>query len=120
MPWTSSGSPTISPAVMRGLSEENGSWKMICACLRNGRSSFFESPLMSWPCIFTTPDVGSISRRMARPAVDFIDLAHGAAQQALLHREVLLEVFHLKNGHLEDGCALNHGNSSRPPSGPAF
>ena len=30
----SSGSPTISPAVMRGLSEENGSWKMICICRR--------------------------------------------------------------------------------------
>jgi len=29
-PWTLSGSPTISPAFMRGLREANGSWKMIC------------------------------------------------------------------------------------------
>ena len=34
MPWTLSGSPTISPAVMRGLSEANGSWKMICIARR--------------------------------------------------------------------------------------
>ena len=33
-PCTRSGSPTMSPAVMRGLSEENGSWKMICICRR--------------------------------------------------------------------------------------
>ena len=34
MPWTSSGSPTMSPADMRGFSDENGSWKMICICRR--------------------------------------------------------------------------------------
>ena len=38
MPFTSSGSPMISAIVMRGLSEENGSWKIICICRRSGRS----------------------------------------------------------------------------------
>ena len=34
MPCTRSGSATMSPADMRGSSEENGSWKMICICRR--------------------------------------------------------------------------------------
>ena len=41
MPFTSSGSPMMSMIVMRGLSEENGSWKIICICRRSGRSSAF-------------------------------------------------------------------------------
>ena len=36
-PLTSSGSPTMSSSVMRGLSEENGSWKIICIWRRSGR-----------------------------------------------------------------------------------
>ena len=39
MPWTSSGSPTRSSSVMRGLSEVNGSWKIICISRRSARSS---------------------------------------------------------------------------------
>ena len=39
MPFTSSGSAMISVIVMRGLSEENGSWKIICIWRRSGRSS---------------------------------------------------------------------------------
>ena len=41
MPFTSSGSPMMSMIVMRGLSEENGSWKIICIWRRSGRSSVF-------------------------------------------------------------------------------
>ena len=37
-PCTRSGSPTMSPARMRGLSDENGSWNTICICRRSGRS----------------------------------------------------------------------------------
>jgi len=37
MPCTRSGSPTMSPTDMRGSSEENGSWKMICICLRRAQ-----------------------------------------------------------------------------------
>ena len=39
MPFTSSGSAMMSVIVMRGLSEENGSWKIICIWRRSGRSS---------------------------------------------------------------------------------
>ena len=39
MPLTSSGSPTLSSKVMRGLSEPNGSWKIIWISARSGSSS---------------------------------------------------------------------------------
>ena len=39
MPLTSSGSPTLSSRVMRGLSEPNGSWKIIWISARSGSSS---------------------------------------------------------------------------------
>ena len=38
-PVQRSGSPTISPHVMRGLSDEYGSWKTMCISRRSGRSS---------------------------------------------------------------------------------
>ena len=64
-----SGSSTMSPTRMRGFSDEYGSWKTICMSRRawrirsaTKRSTF--SPLNS-----TSPDVGSISRRMQRPVV---------------------------------------------------
>ena len=38
IPFTSSGSPTMSSSVMRGLSDENGSWKIICISRRSGCS----------------------------------------------------------------------------------
>ena len=39
MPWTKRGSPTMSNRVILGLSEEKGSWKIICISLRRERSS---------------------------------------------------------------------------------
>ena len=59
----------MSPARMRGLSEENGSWKMICICWRNGRSSVLPRWVMSRPSSRTVPAVGSIRRSTARPTV---------------------------------------------------
>ena len=59
----------MSPAVMRGLSEENGSWKMICICRRYGRNSPFDRPMISVPSTLIDPSVGSVSRSTARPAV---------------------------------------------------
>ena len=74
MPLTSSGSPMISAMVMRGLSEENGSWKIICICRRSGRSALRSSvatsmscPLAAWNRI--SPPVGAIARRMQREVV---------------------------------------------------
>ena len=34
-----SASPMMAPTVMRGLSEANGSWKMICMSRRSARSA---------------------------------------------------------------------------------
>ena len=68
-PCTLSGSPTMSPARFRGLSEENGSWKMICICRRKGRISSLPRRVTSWPSSRMVPAVGSIRRRMARPTV---------------------------------------------------
>ena len=63
-PWASRPSPMMSLTGIRGLSDPNGSWKMICILRRSGRSS---SALMCGdvpaverrPC----PAVGSIRRR---------------------------------------------------------
>src|SRR3954447_13062310 len=60
----------MSPAVMRGFSEENGSWKMICNSRRNGRISRLLKVVMSCPATRMVPSVGSIRRKMARPTVD--------------------------------------------------
>ena len=74
MPFTSSGSPMISAIVMRGLSEENGSWKIICICRRSGRSALrgrratsISAPLSVRKRI--SPAVGAIARRMQREVV---------------------------------------------------
>src|ERR1041384_7867390 len=68
-PCTLRGSPTMSPARMRGLSEENGSWKMICISRRKGRSSARPSRVMSRPPSRIVPAVGSIRRSTVRPTV---------------------------------------------------
>ena len=39
MPWASSPSPMMSLTGIRGFSDPNGSWKMICIFRRSGRSS---------------------------------------------------------------------------------
>src|SRR3954470_17812727 len=69
-PCTRKGSPTILPADMRGSSEENGSWKMICIWRRKGRSSALPRCVMSVPLSLMDPAVASIRRRIARPTVD--------------------------------------------------
>src|SRR5712691_611448 len=75
-PYTSSGSPTRSSRVMRGLREMNGSWKIICISRRRARSSEGRS----WPISITEPSltrmkisplVGSIARSMQRAVVVF-------------------------------------------------
>ncbi len=69
-PCTFSGSPTMLPADMRGSSDENGSWKMICISRRNGRSSDFDSFETSLPSSRISPLVGSTRRSSVRPTVD--------------------------------------------------
>ena len=74
MPFTSSGSPMISAMVMRGLSEENGSWKIICICRRSGRSALRGSRATSISAPFSarkriSPAVGAMARRMQREVV---------------------------------------------------
>ena len=74
MPWTRRGSPTRSSSVMRGLSEEKGSWKIICISRRRARSSFRPSlPTSTTEPSVTrmriSPPVGSIARMMHRAVV---------------------------------------------------
>ena len=69
MRWIVSASPTMAPAVMRGFSDEYGSWKMICMCRRSSRNSSFERLSISRPRNTIPPPVGSIRRRIERPAV---------------------------------------------------
>ena len=59
----------MSPARFLGLSEENGSWKMICISRRKGRMSSLPRCVTSWPSSRMVPAVGSIRRRMTRPTV---------------------------------------------------
>jgi hypothetical protein len=54
---------------IRGFSDPNGSWKMICSFRRSGRSSSWLSLVMSCPSKVICPSVGSTSRRIERPSV---------------------------------------------------
>jgi hypothetical protein len=57
--WTTSGSPTMSPTVIRGSSEAYGSWKTICTSRRIFRISSRPS------------SVSSVSRKRIEPEVGF-------------------------------------------------
>ena len=55
---------------MRGLSEPNGSWKMICISRRSARSRSGPASLRLSPATRMVPEVGSIRRTSMRPVVD--------------------------------------------------
>src|SRR5712692_7845407 len=69
-PWTSRGSPTMSPTVCRGSSEAKGSWKIIAISRRIRRMPPLESLVSSWPLNLTEPADGSRRRTIVRPSVD--------------------------------------------------
>src|SRR5262245_8098014 len=60
----------IEPTVILGFSDAYGSWKMICISFRSARSERLSSAVTLRPWKLTSPDVGSISRRIERPVVD--------------------------------------------------
>ncbi len=66
-----SGSATMSATRRRGLSDEIGSWKIICTWVRNSRNSERPSDVSSVPSKVTLPDVAFSIWMMARPVVDF-------------------------------------------------
>ena len=69
--WCSrSGSPTMSPHVIRGLSEEYGSWNTMCRSRRSGRIARRERCVMSTPFSRISPEVGSTSRSTQFATVD--------------------------------------------------
>src|SRR5688500_10337605 len=68
--WITSASPMSDPTVIRGLSEAYGSWKMICISFRRARSERLSSVVTFLFSNQTSPEVGSINRRMVRPVVD--------------------------------------------------
>ncbi len=70
-PWISSGSDTISPTVMRGLSDAYGSWNTICMRLRTSRFERDATCFSVSPPRRTSPDVGVIRSSSSRPRVDF-------------------------------------------------
>ena len=114
---------------IRGLSDPNGSWKMICILRRSGRSSFWEHFSRSWPLNSIEPDVGSISRSSVRPerrlaaarlaheaedlargdvevhAVDGVDRADLLPHDPAVDREVLLQVADPHHRDLASGGA---------------
>ena len=70
--WFSfSGSAIVWLIVFLGFSDENGSWKMICRSFLFFRICSLFSLFRSSPSNSTSPPVGSINRRIARPVVDF-------------------------------------------------
>ncbi len=92
-----SGSSSMSPTVMRGLSEPYGSWKMICISRRSDRTSRSGNAKRSRPPNHTFPAVGSISRSRSRPTVDlsFFELeahvVHGTNRLEVLDEMLGLE-----------------------------
>src|SRR6478609_3610759 len=68
--WIANGSPTMSPTVMRGLSEEYGSWNTIWMLRRIRRRSLPLAVTMSWPSNSAEPPVGFSSPQSRRATVD--------------------------------------------------
>ncbi len=131
------GAPTICPTVLRGFSDEYGSWKIICISRRSGRSERCEMREMSLPSKRIVPLVGSrrrsISlrgRRLAaarladdaerlaaadgqRDVLDGVHLGLPAREHALPDLEVLRQVLELDEVVARLGSA--HATSpSRP------
>ncbi len=69
MPLTISPSSMIWRTDMRGLSEENGSWKTICMRLRSGRIALRSLPWIGWPSKKISPPWFEMSRSSACPKV---------------------------------------------------
>ena len=57
------------PTVIRGFSEEYGSWKTIWTCRRYARSCSKESPPIDAPSKRMSPEVGVMSFMIIRPVV---------------------------------------------------
>ena len=70
MPWIANGSLMIVPTVLRGFSDEYGSWKIICMSWRSFLSRAPDASVMSWPSKRIEPEVGSIRRSSRRAVVD--------------------------------------------------
>ncbi|OWK19102.1 hypothetical protein AJ88_48575 [Mesorhizobium amorphae CCBAU 01583] len=66
---TISPSSMIWPIVMRGLSDENGSWNTTCMRERKGRISDRDLPWMGWPSKWISPLVALLSLSSASPKV---------------------------------------------------
>jgi hypothetical protein len=60
----------IDPTVLRGFSEANGSWKIICISRRSPRRSPPFAWVMSWPSNSIEPSVASYNRINTRASVD--------------------------------------------------
>ena len=79
----------IWPTRLRGFSDANGSWKIICISRRSGRSSRRERPVMSSPPNRTEPSsrLGQLQDRPAQRRLAAARLAHQPERLALAQRE---------------------------------
>ena len=87
--FSTSGSPTIAPARIRGLSELHGSWNTAWTAARYSRSSVPASPARSRPRNRMAPAVGvsSRSRQRASRGLPAARLADEAERLARVERE---------------------------------
>ena len=120
-----SGSPTMRSTVMRGSSEEKGSWKMICMFGRTASQLFTVQLFQVDPALLgiveadlpsggiqqahdRAPGGGLTAAAFAHQAqglafiheqvnpIDGLYRAHTALDEAALDREMLLQVFHIQ------------------------
>ena len=133
-------SPMLSPIGVRGSRLEYGSWKMICIRRRYGLRSAPLSAVRSTPskrdrpgrrldeAQQQPPDRGLAAARLAdqaqglaatdleADAVDRLDLADGALEDAAADREVLDEVAHLDERDAGAGRARRDRGAGRRPT----
>jgi len=93
-----SASPMMAPTVMRGLSEANGSWKMICMSRRSAWNAAGSSAVTLRPANQISPALGSISRRMQRPGGGFSRAGLADQPERLARREVEAHAIDRVNG----------------------
>ena len=131
-----SGSSTIAPTRMRGLSDEYGSWKTICMSRRASRSSSRDNARTSRPSNTISPD-GRLNQPQDAPAgrrlpasgfadeterlaaidreADVLDRGDRGrpSKEAAAAGEVLREVPHVEQRHQELSSSRTSGSIAR-------
>ena len=112
IPCSRTGSPTMSPTVMRGLSDEYGSWKTMCSSRRSGRICRRERCVTSVPFTRMFPPVGSVSRSTQFATVD-LPLPDSPTRPRISPRPSVNET-------PSTACTTPRRPASTPPTGKCF